>query len=79
MTAATSPTRCATAPTTGSRTVARADHLLDEGRAFAQTTRQRGSTYGRQAVRYADDNRTSALLGLAAVAFAVGWLSRRKH
>jgi LPXTG-motif cell wall-anchored protein len=30
-------------------------------------------------VRYADDNRTSALLGLAAVAFAVGWLSRRKH
>jgi uncharacterized protein YjbJ (UPF0337 family) len=58
---------------------ARADHLLDEGRAFAQNTRQRGSTYGRQAVRYADDNRTSALLGLAAVAFAVGWLSRRKH
>ena len=58
---------------------ARAAHFLDEGRAFAQTTRQRGSTYGRQAVRYADDNRTSALLGLAAVAFAVGWLSRRKH
>jgi uncharacterized protein YjbJ (UPF0337 family) len=57
----------------------RADHLIDEGRDFARHAAKRGRTYGRQAVRYADDNRTAALLGLAAVAFAVGWLSRRGH
>ncbi|TXN81112.1 CsbD family protein [Methylobacterium sp. WL8] len=57
----------------------RAGNLIEDGRDFARHARKRGTTYGRQAVRYADDHRTSALLGLAAVAFAVGWLSRRKH
>ncbi|MCJ2043685.1 CsbD family protein [Methylobacterium sp. J-078] len=54
----------------------RADDLIADGRDFARHARKRGNAYGRQAVRYADDNRTSALLGLAAIAFAVGWLSR---
>ncbi|MFD0937612.1 CsbD family protein [Methylobacterium trifolii] len=57
----------------------RAGNLISDGRDLARHARKRGTRYGRQAVRYADDNRTSALLGLAAVAFAVGWLSRRKH
>ena len=57
----------------------RAGNLVSDGRDLARHARKRGATYGRQAVRYADDNRTSALLGLAAVAFAVGWLSRSKH
>ena len=57
----------------------RAGNLIADGRDLARDARERGTTYGRRAVRYADDNRTSALLGLAAVAFAVGWLSRRKH
>ncbi|KQO73145.1 CsbD family protein [Methylobacterium sp. Leaf89] len=57
----------------------RAGNLIDDGRAFAHHAAKRGSTYGRQAARYADDNRASALLGLAAVAFAVGWLSRRNR
>ncbi|GJE19509.1 CsbD family protein [Methylobacterium marchantiae] len=57
----------------------RAGNLIEDGRDLARQARKRGTIYGRQAVRYADDNRTSALLGLAAVAFAVGWLSRRKH
>ncbi len=57
----------------------RAGTLIADGRDFARHAAKRGTTYGRHAVRYADDNRTSALLGLAAVAFAVGWLSRRKH
>ena len=57
----------------------RAEDLIDDGRDFARHAAKRGTSYGRKAVRYADDNRTSALLGLAAIAFAVGWLSRRKH
>ncbi|WP_019903148.1 CsbD family protein [Methylobacterium sp. 77] len=57
----------------------RAGYLIEEGRDFARDASKRGKTYGRQAVRYADDNRTSALLGLAAVAFAVGWLARPKR
>lgn len=57
----------------------RAGNLIDEGRDYARQARSRGATYGRQAARYADDNRTSALLGLAAVAFAVGWLARPKR
>ncbi|MBY0258249.1 CsbD family protein [Methylobacterium sp.] len=57
----------------------RADDLIADGRDFARHARKRGTTYGRQAVRYADDNRTSALLGLAAIAFAVGWLSRSRR
>ena len=57
----------------------RAGNLISDGRDLARHDRKRGTTYGRRAVRYADDNRTSTLLGLAAVAFAVGWLSRSKH
>lgn len=57
----------------------RAGNLIADGRDFAQQARKRGTRYGRQAVRYADDNRSAALLGLAAVAFAVGWLSRSKR
>ena len=57
----------------------RADDLIADGRDFARHARKRGTAYGRQAVRYADDNRTSALLGLAAIAFAVGWLSRPRR
>ncbi|WP_264048256.1 CsbD family protein [Methylobacterium flocculans] len=57
----------------------RAGNLITDGRDFAQQARKRGTRYGHQAVRYADDNRSAALLGLAAVAFAVGWLSRSKR
>lgn len=57
----------------------RAGNLIEDGRGFARHAAKRGTTYGRQAVRYADDNRASALLGLAAVAFAVGWLARPKR
>ena len=57
----------------------RAGNLIADGRDLARDARKRGTTYGRRAVRYADDNRTSALLGLAAVAFAVGWLSRSRR
>lgn len=57
----------------------RAGNLIADGRDLARHAAERGTTYGRQAVRYADHHRTSTLLGLAAVAFAVGWLSRRKH
>ncbi|WP_018044256.1 CsbD family protein [Methylobacterium sp. 88A] len=57
----------------------RAGNLIEDGRGFARYAAKRGTTYGRQAVRYADDNRASALLGLAAVAFAVGWLARPKR
>ena len=54
----------------------RAEHLLDDGRDLVDDVRARGTAYGRQAVRYADGNRASTLVGLAAIAFAVGWLSR---
>jgi len=54
----------------------RAGHALAEGRDFARHARKRGTAYGSRAVRYADDNRAATLLGLAAIAFAVGWLSR---
>ncbi|MCC0805083.1 CsbD family protein [Methylobacterium sp. W2] len=57
----------------------RAGNLIEDGRDVARHAAKRGTTYGRQAVRYADDNRASALLGLAAVAFAVGWLARPKR
>ncbi|CAA2104716.1 hypothetical protein MBUL_02838 [Methylobacterium bullatum] len=57
----------------------RAGNLIEDGRGFARHAARRGTTYSRQAVRYADDNRASALLGLAAVAFAVGWLARPKR
>ncbi len=56
---------------------ARADDLIDDGRHFADTVRRRGEVYGRRAVRSLDANRTNAVLGLAALAFAAGWLARR--
>ncbi|SDA34808.1 Uncharacterized conserved protein YjbJ, UPF0337 family [Methylobacterium sp. UNC378MF] len=54
----------------------RADHLIDEGRDRARDVRRRGADYGRQAIRTAEANRTNTLLGLAALAFAAGWLVR---
>ncbi|MDB5645704.1 CsbD family protein [Methylobacterium sp.] len=54
----------------------RAGNLIEDGRDLARDARKRGAVYGKRAVRYADDNRMSALFGLAAVAFAVGWLAR---
>lgn len=47
----------------------RADDLIEDGRRYAGAARRR-------AVRYADANRTSTLLGLVAAAFALGWLAR---
>ncbi|MDP4006236.1 CsbD family protein [Methylobacterium sp. NEAU K] len=55
----------------------RADDLIEDGRHLAREARRRGEAYGRRAVRYADGNRTRTLLGLAALAFAAGWLTRR--
>jgi uncharacterized protein YjbJ (UPF0337 family) len=55
----------------------RADDLIDNGRHLAQDVRRRGTAYGRDAIRYADANRASTLLGLTALAFAAGWLVRR--
>lgn len=57
----------------------RAGNLIEDGRGRARDARKRGAAYGQRAVRYADDNRVSALMGLAAVAFAVGWLARRQR
>ena len=54
----------------------RADDLIEDGRRYAGEARRRGEAYGRRAVRYADANRTSTLLGLVAAAFALGWLAR---
>lgn len=56
----------------------RADHLIEDGRRLARDARKRGRHHGRQVLRYADDHRASSMLGLAAVAFAVGWFSRRR-
>ncbi|KQT14504.1 general stress protein CsbD [Methylobacterium sp. Leaf399] len=56
----------------------RAGNLIEGGRHLAHDARERGAAYGQRAVRYADDNRASALFGLAAVAFAVGWFVRPK-
>ncbi|MGP4849135.1 CsbD family protein, partial [Marinobacter sp. 1Y8] len=39
----------------------RAGNLISDGRDLARHARKRGTTYGRRAVRYADDNRTSTL------------------
>lgn len=55
----------------------RADDLIDDGRHLAHEARRRGEAYGRRAIRYADNHRTNTLVGLAALAFAAGWLARR--
>lgn len=54
----------------------RADNAIEDGRHLAEEARRRGQVYGRRALRYADTNRTSTLLGLVAAAFALGWLAR---
>ena len=54
----------------------RGEQLLDDGNRYAREVRRRGETYSRQAIGYADENRTATLLALAAVAFATGWLLR---
>lgn len=54
----------------------RGEHLIDDGSRYAREARSRGERYGRQALGYADENRTTTLVALAAVAFAAGWLLR---
>ena len=54
----------------------RGEHLIDDGSRYAREARSRGERYGRQALGYADANRTTTLVALAAVAFAAGWLLR---
>jgi uncharacterized protein YjbJ (UPF0337 family) len=55
----------------------RADRALADGRHAAREARRRSESYGRQALAYADGHRTNAVLGIAALAFAAGWLIRR--
>ncbi|MGU3665755.1 CsbD family protein [Methylobacterium sp. A49B] len=55
----------------------RADHLIDDGRHLVRGVGRRGADYGRRAMRSVDGNRTRSLMGLAALAFATGWLVRR--
>jgi uncharacterized protein YjbJ (UPF0337 family) len=55
----------------------RADHLIDDGRHLVRDVGRRGADYGRRAVRSVDANRARSLMGLAALAFATGWLARR--
>ncbi len=55
----------------------RADDLIDDGRDRARDVGRRGAAYGRRAVRTLDANRKNTLMGLAALAFAAGWLVRR--
>ncbi|MFH6783540.1 MULTISPECIES: CsbD family protein [Methylobacterium] len=57
----------------------RADALAEDGRHAARAVHRRGQAYGRQAVRYAEGHRTNTLIGLAALAFAAGWLIRRSR
>ena len=54
----------------------RGESLIDDGSRYARDARRRGETYGRQALGYADENRATTLLALAAVAFVAGWLLR---
>lgn len=54
----------------------RADDWIEDGRRFVGKTRGHGRDYGRRAVRYAETNRSSTLLGLVAAAFALGWFAR---
>ncbi len=54
----------------------RADDLIEDGRRYAGEARRYGRDYGRRAVRYADANHSSTLLGIAAAAFALGFLAR---
>lgn len=58
---------------------ARADHLVEDGRHAAHAVRRRGEAYGQRARRYAEGHPTNTLIGLAALAFAAGWLVRRSR
>ena len=55
----------------------RAEHLTEEGAFLAREARRHGAAYRREATRYAETHPTSTLLGVAALAFATGWLLRR--
>lgn len=54
-----------------------ADELIRDGRRLARQTGRRGEAYGRNVLRYAEANRASTVIGLAALAFSAGWLVRR--
>ena len=54
----------------------RGERIIDDGYRYARQARRRGESYGRQAIGYADDNRATTLVAVAAVAFALGWLFR---
>ncbi|AWN45176.1 CsbD family protein [Methylobacterium terrae] len=55
----------------------RAGALVEDGRHAARAVHRRGTAYGQRAVRYAEGHRTKTVVGLAALAFAAGWLVRR--
>ncbi|TNC09894.1 CsbD family protein [Methylobacterium terricola] len=57
----------------------RADALIGDGRDTARAVHRRGQVYRQRAVRYAEGHRTNTLVGLAALAFAAGWLVRRSR
>ncbi|KMO11779.1 CsbD family protein [Methylobacterium platani] len=57
----------------------RADGLVEDGRHAARAVHRRGQAYGERAARYAEGHRTNTLIGLAALAFAAGWLVRRSR
>ena len=57
----------------------RADRAIKHGRHVAREARHRSEAYRRQALAYADGHRTNTVLGIAALAFAAGWLIRRKR
>ncbi len=57
----------------------RADHLVEDGRHAAHAVRRRGGDYGQRARRYVEGHPTNTLIGIAALAFAAGWLVRRSR
>ncbi|GJE55233.1 MULTISPECIES: CsbD family protein [Methylobacterium] len=57
----------------------RGERLVDGGSRYARQARSRGEAYGRQAVGYADDNRGTTLVAVAAISLALGWLVRRSR
>ncbi|MGX7705522.1 CsbD family protein [Methylobacterium sp. Gmos1] len=54
----------------------RAEDLAEDGRHLAEEAGRRVATHGRRAIRYADAHRTTTLLAVVGVAFALGWLAR---
>ncbi len=55
----------------------RTEALVEDGRDYAMQARRRGTEYGRRAAGYADRNRAGTLIGVAALAFAAGFVARR--